>query len=97
VAVRPARERIETQIEKLGPAVRRLRRERGLTLEELAGEVGSSVAHLSRLESGEAALARGVVAHGGVARDRGGRAASCAGGAGAGHNGVRVGLALLRG
>ena len=52
VAVRPARDRIEKQIEKLGPAVRRLRRERGLTLEELAGEVGSSVAHLSRLESG---------------------------------------------
>jgi ribosome-binding protein aMBF1 (putative translation factor) len=52
VAVRPARERIEKQIEKLGPAVRRLRQERGLTLEELAGEVGSSVAHLSRLESG---------------------------------------------
>ena len=52
VAVRPARDRIEKQIEKLGPAVRRLRRERGLTLEELAGEVGSSVAHLSRLKSG---------------------------------------------
>src|ERR671916_141731 len=52
VAVRPARERIEKQIEKLGPAVRQLRRERGLTLEELAGEVGTSVAHLSRLESG---------------------------------------------
>ncbi len=50
--VRPAKDRIERQIEKLGPAVRRLRRERGLTLGELAGEVGTSTAHLSRLESG---------------------------------------------
>ena len=39
-------------IEGLGPAIRRVRRERGLTQEELAGEVGASVAHLSRLESG---------------------------------------------
>ena len=51
-AVWPARDRIERRIERLGPAVRRLRRERGLTLVELAGEVGTSVAHLSRLESG---------------------------------------------
>lgn len=39
-------------MEGLGPAIRRVRRERGLTLEQVAGEVGSSVAHLSRLESG---------------------------------------------
>lgn len=39
-------------IEGLGPAIRRLRRERGMTLEELAGEIGTSGAHLSRLESG---------------------------------------------
>jgi transcriptional regulator with XRE-family HTH domain len=49
---RPGRDRIGALIEGLGPAIRRVRRERGLTLEELAGEVGSSVAHLSRLESG---------------------------------------------
>jgi transcriptional regulator with XRE-family HTH domain len=49
---RPTRDRIGKQIEGLGPAMRRVRRERGLTLEELAHEVGSSVAHLSRLESG---------------------------------------------
>jgi transcriptional regulator with XRE-family HTH domain len=51
-AGRPAQDRIGKVIEGLGPAVRRLRRGRGLTLEELAGEVGTSVAHLSRLESG---------------------------------------------
>jgi transcriptional regulator with XRE-family HTH domain len=51
-AGRPAQDRIEKLIAGLGPAVRRLRRERGLTLEDLAGKVGTSVAHLSRLESG---------------------------------------------
>ena len=51
-AGRPARDRIGQLIEGLGPAIRRLRRGRGLTLEQLAREVGSSVAHLSRLESG---------------------------------------------
>jgi len=51
-AGRPARDRIGALIEGLGPAIRRVRRERGLTQEELAGEVGASVAHLSRLESG---------------------------------------------
>jgi len=51
-AGRPAQDRIERLIQGLGPAVRRLRRERGLTLQELAGEIGTSVAHLSRLESG---------------------------------------------
>ena len=48
----PARDRIDALLEGLGPAIRRVRRERGLTLEELAGEVGASVAHLSRVESG---------------------------------------------
>jgi transcriptional regulator with XRE-family HTH domain len=51
-AGRPARDRIGKLIAGLGPAVRRLRRERGLTLQELADAVGTSVAHLSRLESG---------------------------------------------
>ena len=48
----PATAKIDKLIAGLGPAVRRLRRERGLTLEELAGRVGTSTAHLSRLESG---------------------------------------------
>jgi len=51
-AGRPARDRIGALIEGLGPAIRRVRRERGLTQEELATEVGASMAHLSRLESG---------------------------------------------
>ncbi len=51
-AGRPARDRIGALIEGLGPAIRRVRRERGLTQEEVANEVGASVAHLSRLESG---------------------------------------------
>ena len=51
-AGRPARDRIGALLEGLGPAIRRVRRERGLTLEDVAREVGSSVAHLSRLESG---------------------------------------------
>jgi transcriptional regulator with XRE-family HTH domain len=51
-AGRPAHDRVEKLIESLGPAIRRLRRERGMTLEELAGEIGTSGAHLSRLESG---------------------------------------------
>jgi len=51
-AGRPARDRIGALIGGLGPAIRRVRRERGLTQEEVAGEVGASVAHLSRLESG---------------------------------------------
>jgi transcriptional regulator with XRE-family HTH domain len=51
-AGRPTRDRIGALLVGLGPAIRRVRRERSLTLEELAGEVGTSVAHLSRLESG---------------------------------------------
>jgi transcriptional regulator with XRE-family HTH domain len=51
-AGRPTQDRIEKLIEGLGPAIRRLRRERGMSLEELAGEIGTSGAHLSRLESG---------------------------------------------
>ncbi|CAA9418906.1 MAG: hypothetical protein AVDCRST_MAG01-01-2117 [uncultured Rubrobacteraceae bacterium] len=51
-AGRPAQDRIGALLEGLGPAIRRVRRERGLTQEEVAREVGSSVAHLSRLESG---------------------------------------------
>lgn len=52
-AGRPAEDRVGKLIEGLGPAIRRLRRERGMTLEELAGEIGTSGAHLSRLESGD--------------------------------------------
>ena len=37
----------------LGPKVRRVRRERGMTLERLAAAAGTSAAHLSRLESGQ--------------------------------------------
>ena len=39
-------------MEGLGPAIKRVRRGRGLTLQALADEVGTSVAHLSRMESG---------------------------------------------
>lgn len=51
-AGRPAQDRIGALIGGLGPAIKRVRRERGLTLERLAAEVGTSAAHLSRLESG---------------------------------------------
>ncbi len=53
VAGKPISNKIAKQIAGLGPALRRLRREHGLTLEVLAGMVGTSVAHLSRLESGD--------------------------------------------
>ena len=49
---RPTRDRVDEQIKGLGPAIRQVRRARGLTLEEVAVEVGASVAHLSRMESG---------------------------------------------
>lgn len=38
------------QRQRIGPAVRRLRRERGLTLDDLAAAAGVSPSHLSRLE-----------------------------------------------
>ena len=39
-----------TQRQRIGPAVRRLRRERGLTLDALAEAAHVSPSHLSRLE-----------------------------------------------
>lgn len=50
---RPAEDRVGRVLSGLGPKVRRARRERGMTLERLAAAVGTSAAHLSRLESGE--------------------------------------------
>lgn len=38
------------QRQRIGPAIRRLRQERGLTLDALAAEAGISASHLSRLE-----------------------------------------------
>src|SRR5919205_855443 len=40
-------------LDGIGPRLRALRRDRGLTLEELAGDTGISVSKLSRLESGK--------------------------------------------
>lgn len=50
---RPAEDRVGRVLSGLGPKVRRVRRERGMTLEKLAVAAGTSAAHLSRLESGE--------------------------------------------
>jgi len=44
---------VEALIAQIGPRLRALRRERGLTLEALAGLTGISVSGLSRLESGK--------------------------------------------
>ncbi|MFG3102823.1 helix-turn-helix domain-containing protein [Streptomyces sp. NPDC048182] len=43
---------VETILDAIGPRLRTLRRERGLTLETLAAGTGISVSTLSRLESG---------------------------------------------
>ncbi|MBX6342881.1 MAG: helix-turn-helix transcriptional regulator, partial [Thermomicrobiaceae bacterium] len=43
-------QRQSTQRQRIGPAIRRLRKQRGLTLDELAREAGISASHLSRLE-----------------------------------------------
>lgn len=50
---RPAEDRVGRVLSGLGPRVRRMRRERGMTLERLAASASTSAAHLSRLESGE--------------------------------------------
>ncbi len=50
---RLAQDRVGRVLSGLGSKVRRARRERGMTLEGLAGVAGTSAAHLSRLESGE--------------------------------------------
>lgn len=44
---------VERIIDDIGPRLRRLRNDRGLTLESLSAETGISVSALSRLESGK--------------------------------------------
>jgi transcriptional regulator with XRE-family HTH domain len=41
------------QRQRIGPAIRRLRRMNGLTLDDLASQAGISASHLSRLERGQ--------------------------------------------
>lgn len=41
------------QRQRIGPAIRRMRRMKGLTLDELASQAGISASHLSRLERGQ--------------------------------------------
>ena len=50
---RPAEDRVGRVLSGLGAKIRRARRDRDMTLEDLAAASGVSVAHLSRLESGE--------------------------------------------
>ena len=50
---RPAEDRVGRVLSGLGAKIRRARRDRDMTLEALAEASGTSVAHLSRLESGE--------------------------------------------
>ncbi|MEU4426665.1 helix-turn-helix transcriptional regulator [Actinoplanes sp. NPDC024001] len=44
---------LEQLLDGIGPRLRRIRQDRGLTLEDLAGATGLSVSTLSRLESGK--------------------------------------------
>ncbi|MBG0564714.1 helix-turn-helix domain-containing protein [Actinoplanes aureus] len=44
---------LERLLDGIGPRLRRIRQDRGLTLEDLAGTIGLSVSTLSRLESGK--------------------------------------------
>ena len=50
---RPAEDRVGRVLSGLGAKIRRARRDRDMTLEALAEASGTSLAHLSRLESGE--------------------------------------------
>jgi len=50
--VRPAEDRVDRVLSRLGARLRRVRRDREMTLEDLASASGTSVAHISRLESG---------------------------------------------
>ncbi len=50
---RPAQDRVGRVLLGLGAKIRRARRDRDMTLEDLAEASGASVAHISRLESGE--------------------------------------------
>ncbi|MEU7701011.1 MULTISPECIES: helix-turn-helix domain-containing protein [unclassified Streptomyces] len=46
-------DRIDAVLHEVGPRLRRLRRDRGVTLAELSADTGISVSTLSRLESGQ--------------------------------------------
>ncbi|MGJ7440060.1 helix-turn-helix domain-containing protein [Aquipuribacter sp. MA13-6] len=48
----PPMEDLDAVLERVGPRLRRLRQERGMTLSELSSATGLSVSTLSRLESG---------------------------------------------
>jgi transcriptional regulator with XRE-family HTH domain len=46
-------QRPSIQRQRIGPAIRRMRRMNGLTLDDLASQAGISASHLSRLERGQ--------------------------------------------
>jgi transcriptional regulator with XRE-family HTH domain len=46
-------QRPSVQRQRIGPAIRRMRRTQDLTLDELASQAGISASHLSRLERGQ--------------------------------------------
>lgn len=46
-------QRTSIQRQRIGPAIRRLRRINGMTLDDLASQAGISASHLSRLERGQ--------------------------------------------
>src|SRR5205814_3862837 len=49
----PMSQRVSVQRQRIGPAIRKLRRTNGLTLDDLASQAGISASHLSRLERGQ--------------------------------------------
>lgn len=46
-------QRVSVQRQRIGPAIRKLRRQNDLTLDDLASQAGISASHLSRLERGQ--------------------------------------------
>jgi transcriptional regulator with XRE-family HTH domain len=46
-------QRVSVQRQRIGPAIRKLRRQKDLTLDDLATQAGISASHLSRLERGQ--------------------------------------------
>jgi transcriptional regulator with XRE-family HTH domain len=46
-------QRPHVQRQRIGPAIRRMRRTQGMTLDDLASQAGISASHLSRLERGQ--------------------------------------------
>ena len=46
-------QRVSVQRQRIGPAIRKLRRQKELTLDDLASQAGISASHLSRLERGQ--------------------------------------------